>query len=195
MKSFRPLLLKKIDWLLLPVILVSLTTVCPAVAALTARDLIVVFNRNLPESQAVAAYYAVKRRVPADHLVGVAVPTSEDMSRQDFEEKLTPPVRVLVDRLQAQGRTPAILLVYGIPLRVGPPAPTPADKAFKELASAKVDENKKLVLHAVNKLNQSIPSLPGKPVWKTRAQNLTYPAPQVLVMAQQAVSRGGGVFE
>jgi uncharacterized protein (TIGR03790 family) len=142
MKSVRPLLLKKFGWVLLAIFLVSLTTVCPAVAALTARDLIVVFNRNLPESQAVAAYYAAQRRVPVDNLVGVAVPTSEDMSRQDFEEKLAPPVRVLVDRLKAQGRTPAILLVYGMPLRVGPAGPTPADKAFKELAAAKVDENK-----------------------------------------------------
>jgi hypothetical protein len=53
-----------------------------------------------------------------------------------------------------------------------------------------VDENKKLVLQVVNKLNQSVPSLPGKPVWKTRAQNLTYPTHQVLVMAQQAFARG-----
>jgi uncharacterized protein (TIGR03790 family) len=190
MKSARPLLLKKFGWVLLPVILFSLTTVCVASGALNARDLIVVFNRNLPESQAVAAYYAAKRRVPADNLVGVAVPISEDMSRHDFEEKLAPPVRVLVDRLKAQGRTPAILLVYGIPLRVGPAAPTPADKPFKELAAAKVDENKKLVLQAVNNLNQSVPSLPGKPVWKTRAKNLTYPTHQVLVMAQQAFARG-----
>ncbi len=87
--------------------------------ALSARDLIVVYNRNVPDSQAVATYYAKKRQVPAENLVGVDVSSSEDMSRQEFDEKLAPPVRALVDKLKTQGRTPAILLVYGIPLRVG----------------------------------------------------------------------------
>ena len=37
----------------------------PSVAlALSARDLVIVFNRNLPESREVAVYYAGKRRVP-----------------------------------------------------------------------------------------------------------------------------------
>ncbi len=190
MKSVRPLLFKKFGWVLLPVIIFSLTTVCPAVAALTARDLVVVFNRNLPESRDVAAYYAGTRRVPADNLVGVEVSTSEDMSRKEFDEKLAPPVRDRVEKLKAQGRTPAILLVYGIPLRVGPVAPTEADKAFTELATAKVNEYQKLVLQLVRRLDQLTPTLPGKPVWKGPQPKLTYPTHQVLVMAQQSFLRG-----
>ena len=74
-----------------------------AVAALSASDLVIVFNRNLPESREVAAYYAGKRRVPVDNLVGVDVPASEDMSRQDYDEKLVPPVKAVVERLKARG--------------------------------------------------------------------------------------------
>ncbi len=54
--------------------------------ALSASDLVVVYNRKFPDSQAVATYYAEKRQVPADNLVGVEVSTSEDMSRQEFDE-------------------------------------------------------------------------------------------------------------
>jgi uncharacterized protein (TIGR03790 family) len=158
--------------------------------ALSPRDLIVVFNRDQPESRAVAVYYARKRQVPAENLVGVEVPASEDMSHQDFDQKLVPPVRARAEKLRSQGRTPAVLLVYGIPLRVGPTVPTKPDEAFRKLAAAKVGEDEKLVLQLVGQLNGLVPSLPGPPVWKGQKQKLTYPTPYVLVMAQKAFSRG-----
>jgi uncharacterized protein (TIGR03790 family) len=172
------------------IILVVLLSAPSASLALSARDLIVVFNRNQPESQAVAAYYAQKRQVPAANLVGVEVPTSEDMSRADFDQNLVPPVRAMAEKLQAQGRTPAVLLVYGIPLRVGPTVPTPTDGAFKKLAAAKVAEDQKLVLELIGQLNRLVPSLPGKPVWKGQARKLTIPTQEVLARAQKALSRG-----
>jgi uncharacterized protein (TIGR03790 family) len=171
-------------------VLAALALVPTGARALSARDLIIVFNRNLPESREVAIYYAEKRQVPADHLVGVEVSTSEDMSREDFDRKLVPPVKARVESLKAQGQSPAILLVYGIPLRVGPVAPTKEDAAFKELATQKVDEYSKLVLQVVRRLDQLTPTLPGKPVWKGPQPKLTYPTHQVLVMAQQSFLRG-----
>ena len=47
--------------ILVLLVLLSAPSVC---LALSARDLVIVFNRNLPESREVAAYYAGKRRVP-----------------------------------------------------------------------------------------------------------------------------------
>ena len=113
--------------------------------ALAPGDLIVVYNRNMVESKAVAEYYAQKRQVPFDQLVGVAVPTAEQMSRQEYDQNLLPPVREAAKKLQAQGKTPALLLVYGIPLRVLGPPETDADRAFKSLAAAKVKEYQDLV--------------------------------------------------
>jgi uncharacterized protein (TIGR03790 family) len=171
-------------------ILVALSFLPSVALALSARDLVVVFNRDQPESRGLAVYYAQKRQVPVENLVGVEVPASEDMSRQDFDQKLVPPVRARVEKLQAQGRAPAVLLVYGIPLRVGPEPPSKADEAFKELAAIKVNEDQKVVLQLVEQLNRLVPSLPGPPVWKGQKQKLTYPTPQVLALAQKAFSRG-----
>lgn len=161
--------------------------------ALSALDLIVVYNRNLPDSQDVASYYAQKRQVPPENLVGVTVSTSEDMSRKEFDEKLTPPVRALVDQLKTQGRTPAILLVYGIPLRVSAVPATKADQAFKELATQKFTELQKQVLPLAMRLDQltpALPTLPGKPVWNEPPKKLTYPPQQILAMAEQSFQRG-----
>jgi uncharacterized protein (TIGR03790 family) len=171
----------------------SLVALSTGALALSAHDLIVVYNRNVPDSQAVAAYYAEKRQVPPDNLVGVEVSTKEDMSRKDFDEKLTPPVRALVDKLKTQGKTPAILLVYGIPLRVGGVPNTKADQALKEQANQKLNEYQKKVLQLVTRLNELIPAsptLPGKPVWNEPTKKLTYSPPQILAMAQQSFQQG-----
>ncbi|MFA4903715.1 MAG: TIGR03790 family protein [Desulfobaccales bacterium] len=161
--------------------------------ALSAQDLIVVYNRNVPDSQAVAAYYAEKRQVPPDNLVGVEVSSTEDMSRKEFDEKLTPPVRTLVNKLKTQGRTPAILLAYGIPLRVGAAPATKADQALGELATQKLNEYQKQVMELAMRLDQltpALPALPGKPVWGEPSKKLTYTPRQILTMAQQSYQRG-----
>jgi uncharacterized protein (TIGR03790 family) len=179
---------RRAGWLLC-LVLFALAAIPSGALALSARDLVIVYNRNFPESQAVAVYYAEKRQVPADHLVGVDLSVSEYMSRQDFDQKLVPPVKARVESLKAQGQTPAILLVYGIPLRVGATAPAQEEAAFKELATQKVNEYSKLVLQLVQRLDQLTPTLPGKPVWKGQPK-LTYPTRQILVMAQQSFLRG-----
>ena len=120
--------------------LLVLVTVPAGAFALSPPDLVIVYNRNLPDSQAVASYYAQKRKVPGDHLVGVDVSFSEDMSREDYEKKLVPPIRAMVQKLQAQGQAPAILLVYGIPLRVGPAPLTKPEQELASLAGAKIKE-------------------------------------------------------
>ena len=179
--------LKRICWVLVSLAFISLSPAHRAVAALTAPDLVIVFNRTLPESGEVAADYAGKRRVPLANLVGVEVPFSEDMSRQDYDQKLAAPVREVVDRLKAQGRTPAILLVYGIPLRVGPAAATEAEAAFKELTTNKVEEYQKLVLQEVRRLD----GLTGaSPPGDQPPQKLTYPTQQILIMARESFLRG-----
>ncbi|MEJ2071563.1 MAG: hypothetical protein P8X58_14390 [Syntrophobacterales bacterium] len=165
----------------------------PAAAlALSPRDLIVVYNPNYPHSRDVAVYYAKKRHVPLDNLVGVAVSTREDMSRQQFDDNLVPPVRDMVKQFIAQGRTPAILLVYGIPLRVRGVPITKADRHLKELAERKLKHLQNLVLpltQQLDRLTHTAPGLPGKPVWKGSHRKLTYPPQKTLTMAYQASLR------
>ena len=130
-----------------------------------------------------AAYYAGKRQVPVDNLVGVAVPSSEDMSRQDYDAKLVPPVKAVVDQLKAQGRTPAILLVYGIPLRVGSTPLTPPDMELKSLATAKVKEYQAQAVPLVQQLDQLTGASPSPP-------RLTYPTPKFIEKSHESLVRG-----
>ncbi len=113
--------------------------------ALLPTDLVVVYNQNMPESKDVAEYYATKRGVPLTNLVGVDVADSESINRVGFETKIVLPLRNVVKRLQLAGHEPAILLVYGIPLRVIDSNQSELGKQYEDLTYNKVREYKRLV--------------------------------------------------
>ncbi|MGQ9921261.1 MAG: TIGR03790 family protein [Desulfobacca sp.] len=141
--------------------------------ALAPEDLILVYNLNLPESRAVARYYAAKRQVPLANLVGVNAPTTENISRADYELVLAEPLRQQVRQFQSQGRQPVLLLVYGIPLRVDDPLFSHwfnLDQDFLNLAQGKVQELQELcwrlagqlaVLLEGQQLATEVPPFPG----------------------------------
>ena len=77
---------------LLPLIL------CLAVTSASAKDrlsdaTLVLFNANDPESIDLARYYALKREIPLDQVIGLSCPASEEISRTDFEQTIADPLR------------------------------------------------------------------------------------------------------
>jgi uncharacterized protein (TIGR03790 family) len=60
----------------------------------------VIYNSLVPESKAVAEYYARARQVPKKQIYGFALPRSEEMSRAEFRDSLQKP---LVEKLEADG--------------------------------------------------------------------------------------------
>src|SRR5258706_9505258 len=104
-------------------------------------EVIVVYNKNLPESKGVAEYYADKRGVPKAQLFGFSVTTNEEMSRLEFRDSLQKPLAKLLESQKlwrmashiapASSNQPSRLewrvveskiryavLCYGIPLRI-----------------------------------------------------------------------------
>ena len=110
----------------------------------------------MPESKDVSQYYALKRGVPITNLVGVDVPESENILRADYETNMIPPIRSVVKKRMLTGHDPAILLVYGIPLRI---EGTSKEKLYKEYGSlvyGKVREYKILVQQQGRQLEKLI---------------------------------------
>src|SRR5688572_6088981 len=70
-----------------------------AAPALEPADVFVVSNRNVPASREVAEHYLAVRKVPLANHIALDLPTSEDMSRADYDAKLADPLRAaLKDR-------------------------------------------------------------------------------------------------
>ncbi|MFN7139906.1 MAG: TIGR03790 family protein, partial [Limisphaerales bacterium] len=66
-------------------------------AAESGDQVIVVYNSSMPESKEVAEYYAKKRNVPSDQVVGFPMPTVEAISRADFRGDIQRPLSRYLD--------------------------------------------------------------------------------------------------
>ena len=74
----------------------SLLAATPAISSdpsPRAAQTVVVFNADSPDSQALAAYYAEKRGIPAAQVLSLSTPLTDDISRQDYERRIAAPLR------------------------------------------------------------------------------------------------------
>jgi uncharacterized protein (TIGR03790 family) len=121
-----------------------------ALAGNPGDEVVVVYNTRLPESKAVADYYAARRLVPTNQVFGFLLSTNEDMSRTEFRDALQKPLALALKKhelwqmgqtiVRATTNSPGrvewkpvsskiryALLCYGIPLRIE------KDPSFTEL--------------------------------------------------------------
>jgi uncharacterized protein (TIGR03790 family) len=82
-------------------------------------EVVVVYNKRVPESKAVAEYYAKLRQVPARQIYGFTLTTNEQMSRDEFRDSLQMPLarRLEADKLWRFGSV-TIASTNGQPERV-----------------------------------------------------------------------------
>ena len=131
----------------------SLLALIPTSTLANGEEVVVVYNARVPESKAVAEYYARRREVPKEQVFGFKLPTSETISRAEFRDNLQRP---LAKKLEEQklwrlgsGELPGpngqhaqvkrkvvaskiryVVLCYGVPLKILP------DPTLKESTEA-----------------------------------------------------------
>jgi len=127
-----------------PIRLAILSAVlAPLLARAGGDEVVLIYNKRMPESRSVAEYYAKARQVPQKQIYGFAMTTNEVMSREEFRNNLQLP---LAHRLDSDGlwrfafvttratndgpasmqyrvvasRIRYAVLCYGIPLKIAP---------------------------------------------------------------------------
>ncbi|MDQ6810111.1 MAG: TIGR03790 family protein [Verrucomicrobiota bacterium] len=103
---------------------------------------IVVFNSDNSESAELAKFYAGKRSIPRDHLVGLRCSQAEEISREEFDSTIATPLRAaFTDRKWWSVRAGAdqqptatqntirfVALMKGIPLKIKATSDYPGDQ-------------------------------------------------------------------
>lgn len=118
----------------------------PATTARSANpgdEVIIVYNRNVPESKAVAEYYAQRRHVPPSQIFGFNLTANENISRAEFHDKLQKPLAKAIEDhklwriashifpattnqpghvvwMPVESKIRYAVLCYGMPLRIIP---------------------------------------------------------------------------
>ncbi len=119
-----------------------------------AAHLLVVYNTNDPDSQGLAQYYASKRGIPAERVLAISSPITEEITRAQFEDTIRAPVVAYLCQKDWMARVPqrvrvgdryfdllvatrndiwAIVLMRGVPLKI---APDPSDEDSMEYIPA-----------------------------------------------------------
>lgn len=103
-------------------------------------EVVVVYNTQFSESQSVAEYYARKREVPRNQVIGLPLSLNEDISRTEFRETLQIPLARAFETKKlwkiksvkdpehegrerkqvVESQVRYLLLCYGVPYRVQP---------------------------------------------------------------------------
>lgn len=105
--------------------------------ALDRTQIVLVVNRNVPEGEQLAKFYAKARNIPPNHIVSVSVPVAEEIGFQQYERDLAPPIRSFLLRNHLDGQTTCLVTFYGMPIRIGSRLLTPEDR--KEVEQLKQD--------------------------------------------------------
>ncbi len=82
-----------------------------------AKRVLVVINRNSPESVAIGRYYVQKRFVPSTNVLELSTGTDEETTRDSFAVEVEPMLRSKLGGLR--GKIDYIVLTKGFPLRFG----------------------------------------------------------------------------
>jgi uncharacterized protein (TIGR03790 family) len=103
---------------------------------------IVVFNKDVPESIELAKYYAKKRGIAGDHLVGLTCSRAEEISRDEYDVTIRDPLRAAFQEKKwwtlhevRGGQTTItansirfVALIKGMPLKIRAATDYPGDK-------------------------------------------------------------------
>jgi uncharacterized protein (TIGR03790 family) len=123
--------------------ILCLLAVAPLLARAGGDEVVVVYNSRVPESKAVAEYYARMRQVPEKQVYGFELTTKEEMSRAEFHDTLQLPLAKKLERdglwklamtfykgtnnepdravrKVVESKIRFCVLCYGVPLKIAP---------------------------------------------------------------------------
>ena len=104
-----------------------------------ASHLLVVYNTNDPDSQGLAEYYAARRHIPAERVLAITCPTTEEITRKQYDETIRSPIigylslkdwmvrrpreveiggRLFESLMATRNDIWAIVLMRGVPLKI-----------------------------------------------------------------------------
>lgn len=87
--------------------------------SLEPSEILIVTNKNTPDSLPLARYYMGKRGIPDENMVQLSVTDHETCSREEYEKKIALPIRKFLIKRNSRG-TPlrCIVTVFGVPLTI-----------------------------------------------------------------------------
>ncbi|WP_167505932.1 TIGR03790 family protein [Desulfosediminicola flagellatus] len=112
--------IKSVIFISLIIVVFCLSGVASCYSA-SADELLVVVNKRMSGAVDIAKYYMKARGIPKDNLLVTSLTLDEVMDRDEFDNKLKKQIVKKIDTLERKSNIYALVLIYGVPLKVRPP--------------------------------------------------------------------------
>ena len=97
--------------------------------ALEPDEILLVVNRNVPESGKLAEFYRAARLIPMGRMVSLNLPRMEEMGFGVYEREVVFPIRQFLRKNELRNKVKCIVTFYGVPLRLGVRTVTAEERA------------------------------------------------------------------
>jgi uncharacterized protein (TIGR03790 family) len=141
---------------------------------------IVVFNKDIPESVELAKFYAEQRGIARDHLVGLSVSKTEEISRDEYDTMIRDPLRKIFNErgwwTPEKGSEPTrainitirfVAVMKGIPLKIRPANDYPGDKSSSPPIGNRNDASVDSEIAALGNFSNQISGLLPNPYFQS----------------------------
>lgn len=166
----------------------------PLLAEITAEKLaevtIVVYNRQSPGSEDLANYYAKKRGIPAEQVIGLNCPLAEEISRAEFDATIANPLGQELVRRKCwiaagkevkASRIRYVALIRGMPLKIATSLPPPAPGELRDIVKDRDEASVDSELAVLGVPHQAKGPL-NNPLFRNAASALEAPFPPGMLL-------------
>jgi uncharacterized protein (TIGR03790 family) len=112
--SNRPF--RRIEWIAALLCLAAFAS--RASAVLVPDEILLITNKNSPDSQKLAQMYCKLRGVPPTQIVALDLPNDEEMPFSIYETNVVAPIRQFLEEHQLRSKVKCLLTFYGVPFRI-----------------------------------------------------------------------------
>lgn len=160
-----------------------------ASAALTAGDLALICNRQVPASVELAKYYAKQRGVEENRIIELDLPDNEIIPATRLDPDVIFPIRQALTERGLRSQVKCLVTFYGVPLKIGPRTNQPAEaKELRDLTEQR-DPIMAKILAAVTALEKSISAVDPsyRPASAAEPNQLFHRADTAIARAQELI--------
>ncbi len=120
------------------IVLLLLTISAHPAYALDPDQILLLVNKNVPESQKLAEFYKTARNIPDGRICAINIPGGEEIPFDTYENAVVPAVRDFLHDNKLDTKIKCIVTFFGLPLRIAARNPSPDEK--HELTQVHTDQ-------------------------------------------------------
>ena len=110
------------------ILMILLSILAIPCMALEPYEIVVIANKKVADSVALARFYIKKRNIPEANIPKLTLSDGEECTREEYEQKVVQTVRKFLEEKNSTGRIRCLVTMYGLPLKISGPKMTPQEK-------------------------------------------------------------------